>query len=87
MMADEYLEIDLNNLRIREIEEIEEIAGKPFDELFANGSPRGKSLRALGFIVKKRENPTFTLEDAGELIIKVKTDDEPADPTGASEDV
>lgn len=80
---DEYLEIDLTDLRIREIEEIEEITGAPFDDILGGGRPRGKALRALGFIVKKRENPDYTLEQAGELILKV-SDPEP-DPTSASD--
>lgn len=84
-MSDQYLSIDLNDLRIREIEEIEEIAGVPFDDLFASGKPRGKSLRAIGYVVKRRENPDFTLEQAGELIIKLSDDEGTPDPTSASD--
>lgn len=85
-MADEYLTIDLGKLRIREIEEIEEIAEAPFDSLFQEGKPRGKALRAIGYVVKRRENPDFTLDDAGELIVNF-SDDEPkrTDPTPAGD--
>ena len=79
-MTDDYLEINLDNLRIREIEEIEEIIGGPFDQAFGEGKPRGKALRAIGFVVKRRTNPDFTIEQAGELIIRLG---EP-DPTTAT---
>lgn len=79
-MEDQILEIDLNSLRVREIEEIEERLGLPFDEVVKPGQPKAKMLRAIGYIVKKRENPDFTWEDAGELIIKLS---EP-DPTEAA---
>lgn len=81
-MSDDFLEIDLANLRIREIEEIEAIAEAPFDELFSGGKPKGKALRAIGYVVKRRENPDFSIEDAGDLIVKL-TDPEP-DPTAAA---
>lgn len=80
-MADETFEIDLDNLKVREIEEIEEIIGEPIDLAFADGKPRGKVLRAIGFVVKRRTNPAFTIEDAGELVIRLG---EPADPTSAA---
>lgn len=81
-MADEYLDINLGELRVHEIETIEEIIDGPIDRAFAEGAPRGKALRAIGFVVKRRENPEFTLEDAGNLILRVKTED--TDPTDAA---
>lgn len=76
----EYLEINLDDLRIRELEELEELTGKPFDGLFVDGEPRGKVLRALGFVVKRRTDPNFTWEAAGELKIQTKGQANP-DPT------
>lgn len=78
-MADQFLEINLDTLRVREIEDIEEIIGEPIDSAFAEGKPRGKVLRAIGYVVKRRENPDFTIEDAGDLIISMPD----ADPTTA----
>lgn len=77
----EELSIELDALTVAEIEVIEEIVGAPIDEAFGVGKPRGKALRALGFVVKKRENPDFTLEDAGNLVVKLA---EP-DPTTAAD--
>ena len=70
-------EIDIDTLKIREIEELEEISGMSVDSLDADDAPKGKLLRALAYIVKKRENPDFTLEDAGELVIKPVSDSDP----------
>lgn len=78
--GNEYLEIDLEDLRIRELEELEELTGRPFDGLFTDGEPRGKVLRALGFVVKRRTNPDFTWEEAGELKIQT-TGRADTDPT------
>lgn len=78
-MEDDVLNVNLEALKIREIEEIEEITGTPIDQLFDAERPRGQVLRALGYVVKRRDNPDFTLEDAGELVIKVAD----ADPTTA----
>ena len=77
--AEDELVVDLKTLKIREIEEIEEILGEAMDVAFAAGRPKGKALRAIGYILRRRDNPDFTLEDAGELVINL-TGDVP-DPT------
>ena len=78
---DKYLNIDLGELTVSEIETIEEVMGEPFDTAFADGKPRGKMLRAIGYVVKRRANPDFTLEDAGNLIVKLAEPD-PTDAAG-----
>lgn len=75
-------EVDIQSLKIREIEEIEEIIGAGFDAAFAAGQPKGKAMRALAYVSRKRTDPGFTLEQAGEMIIKL-ADVEP-DPTSAA---
>lgn len=77
----ETFSVDLNDLTIAEIEQIEEIIDAPFDAAFAPGMKRGKVLRALAFVAKRREDPTFTVEQAGRLRIEV---DATTDPTEAS---
>lgn len=81
-MADEEFVVDLDALRIREIEELEEIIDGPFDQALADGRPKGKALRAIAYIVKRRENPDFTMEDAGELVIRLVGSS--VDPTPAA---
>lgn len=77
-MNDE-LNVNLEALTVAEIETIEEIVGAPIDKVFVEDRPRGKALRALGYVIRRRENPDFTIEDAGNLIVRLA---EP-DPTTA----
>ena len=79
-MADnEHFSIDINDLTIGEIVEIEERTGLPLDALGQADKPKGRMLQALAYIVKRREDPEFTWEQAGEL--KINTKSEPVDPT------
>jgi hypothetical protein len=81
-VSDEVFEVNLDSLKIREIEEIEEAAGVPLGQLLAGDKPMGKGLRVIGWVVKKRTIPDFTLEQAGELVIKL--DSSEPDPTSAA---
>ena len=77
MSDDEYFDsmaIDVDKLKIREIEELEEITGLPIDALESDEAPKGKVLRALAYIYKRREDADLTLEMAGELILKPSSD-------------
>ncbi len=82
-MADDVLNVDIEHLTVSEIEEIEERAGLPFDALGNPNQPKGKLMRALGFIVRRREDPSFTWEQAGELRV-VLSGDEAVPPTDAA---
>jgi hypothetical protein len=84
MMADtEHFSIDINDLTIGEVVEIEDLTGLPLDALGQADKPKGRMLQALAFISKRREDPDFTWEMAGEL--KISTDATPADPTDGDE--
>ena len=83
-MADnEHFNIDINDLTIAEVVEIEERTGLPLDALGQADKPKGKMLQALAYISKRRDNPEFTWEMAGELTIS--TDSTPGDPTDGDE--
>ena len=83
-MADiEHFNIDINALTIGEIVEIEERTGLPLDALGQADKPKGLMLQALAYISKRRDNPDFTWEMAGDL--KITTDSTPTDPTDADE--
>lgn len=79
---EEILEIDPTMLKIRELEAFEELLGCSFDEAFGPGQPKTKALRALATVVKRRIDPGFSMDDAGDLI--VKTVEKGPDPTSAS---
>ena len=67
--------IDINDLTIGEVVLIEEMTGLPLDALGQPDVPKGKMMQALAFISKKRDDPDFTWEQAGEL--KINTTSEP----------
>ena len=83
-MADiEHFNIDINDLTIGGIVEIEERTGLPLDALGQADKPKGKMLQALAYIVKRRDDPTYTWEQAGEL--RVSAAQSKVDPTDADE--
>ena len=83
-MADsEHFNIDINDLTIAEIVEIEERTGMPLDALGQADKPKGKMLQALAYISKRRDNPEFTWEMAGDL--KITTESTPVDPSEGGE--
>ena len=75
--------IDIDDLTIAEVVEIEDRTGLPLDALGQADKPKGKMLQALAYIVKRRADPTYTWEQAGEL--KINTSSEPVDPTDGDE--
>ena len=81
--AAELFNVDINSLTIAEVVEIEDRTGMPLDALGQADKPKGKMLQALAYISKRRDNPEFTWEMAGEL--KITTDSTPADPTDGDE--
>lgn len=83
MSDDNVLDVNLTELKVSEIEEIEAIIEQPIDYAFRAEAPRGKVLRALGYVIKRRTNPEFTLEDAGNLIVRLAAEEEPT-PTSAA---
>ncbi|MGY5131275.1 hypothetical protein ACWGJW_02440 [Streptomyces nigrescens] len=74
--------MDIDSLTIDEIEVIEEIIDGPLDALAAPGAKKAKLLKAMAYVIKRRENPDFTIEDAGRLRIELKS--KKADPTATN---
>lgn len=61
---------DFESLTLDEVEQIELIAGTSIDQLMDAGQPKGKALKAIIYIIKKRQDPSFTLEQAGQIPLK-----------------
>jgi len=59
--------IKFDELTLDEIEEMEQLLGRPIDEAFADGKPKGRALKVLVFVAKRREDPQYTFEDAGKF--------------------
>lgn len=62
----EVIEIDIDDFEIGEIEDFEALSGVSFDEVLA-GKKSTQMLKFLVWIVKRRTNPNFTLEDARKI--------------------
>lgn len=58
---------DFESLTLDEVETIEMITGSSIDQIMDKGQPKGKALKAIVFIMTRRTDPTFTLEQAGKL--------------------
>lgn len=54
-------------LTLGEIAAVENLSGVAIDAIEDAGTPKGKALAALAFVIKKRENPDFTFENALDL--------------------
>jgi hypothetical protein len=58
---------DFESLTLNEVEQIELITGNSIDQILDAGQPKGKAMKAIIFIMKKRLDPNFTIEQAGSL--------------------
>ena len=69
------LDFNLNDLTIGEIVTIEELTGLPFAAMTDPDKPKGKLLQAIAYISKRRDNPEFTFEMAGDLKLNLASDE------------
>lgn len=60
---------DFDSLTLEEVEIIENLTGESIDQAFGDGKPKGKALRSFVWIVMKRENPKFTIEEASKITL------------------
>jgi hypothetical protein len=58
---------DFESLTLNEVEQIELITGVSIDQILDAGNPKGKAMKAIIFIMKKRLDPNFTIEQAGSM--------------------
>jgi hypothetical protein len=59
--------IKFDQLTLGEIEEIELLINGSIDQAFSDGKPKGRALRALYFISKRKENPGLKFEDTKDV--------------------
>jgi hypothetical protein len=65
---------DFESLTLEEVEVIENLTNSSIDEAFSNGKPKGKALTAFVWVVLKRNNPSFKIEEARKLTLKEALD-------------
>jgi len=71
------LTIDINELTIDDVVDLEEAVGRPIQDILGDraSAPQGKTLKALIWIVQRKDNPDFTLDDAGKVnFVDLKAD-------------
>jgi hypothetical protein len=61
---------DFESLTLEEVETIELITGSSIDQLMDAGQPKGKALKAIIYVIKKRKDPNYTLEQAGKIPLR-----------------
>lgn len=61
-------DIDIESLTLEEIEQLEELTGQPIDKMFEGAKAR--VMRALYFIIKRREDPEFTFEQTAGVTVQ-----------------
>jgi hypothetical protein len=60
---------DFESLTLEEVELIENLVGESIDQAFGDGKPKGKALKVFTWIVIKRDNPKFTIEEASKYTL------------------
>jgi hypothetical protein len=65
---------DFEGLTLEEVEIIENLTNCSIDEAFDNGKPKGKALSAFVWVVLKRDNPNYKMEDAKKISLKQALD-------------
>lgn len=57
------ISFDLEQLTIGDLEDLEDICGKPYEELDFT-KPNAKMVKAMVYLSERRRNPDFTIDDA-----------------------
>lgn len=59
--------MNVNKLTLGEIAKVEELSGISINEIGSGHSPQAKAMAALVFVMKRREDQSFTFKDAMDL--------------------
>lgn len=76
------LSADVKDLTLAEIETVEDLIDASIDSVAEKGAKKGKFLRAIAFVVMRRENPETTWEDAGNVRMNTASDKGSSDAEG-----
>jgi len=63
-------QFEFESLTLEEVEIIENLTNTSIDEAVGNGKPKGNALSAFVWVVLKRENPNYKMEDAKKVSLK-----------------
>lgn len=82
----DHIELDWDSLTLAEAADIEDVIDAPLESVLVNpaNSKKARAMLAFAWIAKRREDPNFTLEDAGKLSLTIFTPAMPENPTPAA---
>jgi len=73
--------IDITTLTLGDLEEVESVVGGDVLREIGRGTPSPKTLTALVWVVKRREDPAYTLDDARTIpLLKIYVRDQAPSP-------
>jgi len=58
---------DIESLTLNEVEIIEDMTGKSIEAIGDVTAPKGAVLKAMVFVVMRRDNPDVTADEAGDM--------------------
>ena len=61
----------VTDMTVGELEFVEEKTGRSITAAFAEDAPKGTALRALAYIVRRRDDPDFTWEQSADLRVRM----------------
>lgn len=64
---------DFESLTLDEVEMIENLTGVAIERIAEDGAPKGKNLKSLIFVMMRRNDPSFTIEQAGKYTLSQAT--------------
>lgn len=82
----DHITLDWDSLTLLETADIEDVIGGPLEAVLLDpaNAKKARAMLAYAWIAKRREDPTFTLEDAGKLKLTVFVPPPPENPTPAA---
>lgn len=60
-------DFDPEDLTLNEAEEIEELLGVGIDQAMSGDRPKVRALKAIAWVLMRREQPDITLDEVGEM--------------------
>ena len=66
--------MDINKLTLGEMATVEKFSGQSIGALGDEDAPKSALFAALCYVIKKRENPEFTMDDANNLTMDEVTE-------------
>lgn len=63
----------IQSLTLGEIAAVESLSGQSIDSLGNSDAPKGKTMAALAYVFKRRQDPTFKFDDALNLTMEQAT--------------